>query len=94
MHGLAALAAALTAAVAQPTGLVSQPGALLRGRTPLPAVLVLPATRRAEPRSCSTQPAVAGRKFLPVACEQPPRSSVTLPNLASGGLSALLGGGR
>jgi hypothetical protein len=95
MHGLAALAAALAAAVAQPGGPVSRSGALLRTtRAPLPAVLVMPVAHHAQPRSCSTQPAVAGRRFLPVACEQPPRSSVVLPNLASGGLSPLLGGGR
>jgi|GEM_PF-7101666 hypothetical protein len=94
MHGLAALAAALAAAVAPAPGLAPRPGALLL-RTPR-MIPVLPVERRSHLRTCSAQhsaPTIGGRRVLPVACEQPPRSSVTLPNLA-GGLSSLLGGGR
>jgi hypothetical protein len=96
MPGLAALAAALTAALAQPTGLVPRPGAALPLVTP-PPLLALPVTRRSRLRACtarSSRPTVAGRRLLPVACEQPPRSNVTLPNGATGALSSLLGGGR
>jgi hypothetical protein len=95
MHGLAALAAALSAAVAPAPGLVARPGALLE-RMPRLTIRVLPVERRSGPRSCSAQhhaPTIGGRRLLPVACEQPPRSSVNVPNLA-GGISSLLGSGR
>jgi hypothetical protein len=95
MLGVAALAAALASALAQPGGLVSRPGAALVTRPAAPPVLLVPRDRASRRRTCSaqrSQPGAGERKVLPVACEQPPRSNVTLPNAASGGLSSLLGG--
>jgi len=62
-----------------------------------PHVLVVPTARSTRVRACSTaqqQQNATARKVLPVACEEPPRSQVTLPNAATGTLSSLFGSGR
>ena len=96
MLGVAALLAAFSAAIAQPQGLgVHRLTTLAILPAPHTQVLVLPAARRSRLHSCSVQrsrPNGVERKVLPVACEQPPRSSVNMPNAATGGVSSVLGG--
>lgn len=96
MTGVAALLAALSTAIAQPQGLgVQRLATFAILRAPHTQVLVLPAARRPRLHSCSVQRSKTSgvaRKVLPVACEQPPRSSVNVPNAATGGLSSFLGG--
>ncbi|HKI93459.1 MAG TPA: hypothetical protein VJ986_14245 [Gaiellaceae bacterium] len=96
MLGVAALLAAFSAALAQPPVGGVRP---LTTFAVLPAshvrIVVLPAARLTKLHSCSVQrsrPNGVERKVLPVACEQPPRSSVNVPNGATGGISPLLGG--
>ena len=94
MPGAAAFLAALAAALGTPSGHAAPTAATLAARAPHVRVVVLPASHPSRLRSCSTtqaQPTATGRKILPVACEQPPRSNVTLPNAASGGLSSFFG---
>ena len=94
MPGAAAFLAALLAALGHhPAHAVATRAALTRA-APHVQIIVLPAARSSKLRSCSTtqsQPTATGRKIVPVACEQPPRSNVTLPNAASGGLSSFFG---
>jgi hypothetical protein len=82
MPGVAAFLVALTALAAQsPAGTTGSPGVHFRS-APHVRVLVLPKTRAARLHSCSaqrSQPGPLERKILPVACEQPPRSHVSLP---------------
>jgi len=96
MIGVAALLAAFSTVFAPPrAGGVQRLSLLSVLRVQHVPVLVLPAARRSRLHSCSvqrSQPNGVERKVLPVACEQPPRSSVNAPNAATGGVAALLGG--
>jgi hypothetical protein len=92
--GVAAFAAALVAAFGRPVT-VPHVGKLVVLYGPRIPLVVLPGDAQ-RLRSCHAQrsrPSAVERRVLPVACEQPPRSQVTLPNGATGALSPLLGGG-
>jgi hypothetical protein len=93
MPGAAAFLAALLAALGHPAphstvvrlALVPQAAHLQVAK---------PVSRPSRTHSCSTTQAqsdAAVRKLLPVACEQPPRANVALPNAATSGLSSLFG---
>jgi hypothetical protein len=91
--GVAAFVAALALAAGQPAA-TGPATALSVLAAPHVRVLVLPAAERARVKSCAAQRSQSNgveRNVLPVACEQPPRSSVNVPNGATGGLSPLLG---
>lgn len=97
MPGAAAFFAAFLAAFGNPAAHATAARTAVVAKTPHVRIAVAAAPRSSRVHSCSTtkaQPTATGRKVLPVACEQPPRSNLTLPNAATGGLSALLGGGR
>jgi hypothetical protein len=94
MPGVAAFLVALAALAGQsPAGAAGPLGVHLVG-APHVRIVVVPRARPARLRSCSaqrSQPGPLERKILPVACEQPPRSRVTLPPSAMV-LAPLVGG--
>jgi hypothetical protein len=94
MPGVAAFLVALAGLVGQsPAGPARPLGAHFRS-TPYVGALVRAKARPSNLRSCSAQRSQSGpveRKVLPVACEQPPRSHLTLPPSAIV-LNPLVGG--
>ncbi len=94
MPGVAAFLVALAALSGQPYTGSGQPLAVRFRSTPHVKILVVPRARPSRLRSCSAQrsrPDAVERKILPVACEQPPRSRITLPPSALV-LAPLVGG--
>ena len=95
MAGIAALLASVAVFAHGPVWGVHPTASLQILRAPHVQILIVPEsgsrTKRTSCKADSSQARGFERKLLPVACEQPPRTSVNL-NAATGGASWFFGG--
>ena len=95
MAAVAALLASVAVLAQAHVWSATEAASVTVARTPPVLIAIRPVTHRTT--SCKAESSHASgieRKLLPVACEQPPRSSIKVPNAATGGASWLFGSGR